>query len=608
MNVTIAEKIRRVPKRPGVYLLKDARGKILYVGKARMLASRLRSHFHPGRDEERRHALMMARVADFETIVTDSEVEALILEANFVKEHRPRYNVNLKDDKSYPYIRVTAETFPRVFVTRKIVRDGSRYYGPYTDVQTLRRIMAAIRRIFTIRTCKLQITDESIRDRRHSVCLMYHIGRCGGPCEGHVAKQEYGRAVERVVRFIEGKNTDLVNDLTERMTQLAAKERFEEAAVVRDQIRYVEHFQRRQKVVDARATDRDILAVASEGRDACGVVFTVRDGKMINRQHFYLAGTEEKTSREIMNAFLEQYYLRTDFVPPEIFLSEPPTDEAGIACWLGRRRGRPVTLHIPKRGDKARLMDMCRKNTRLLLDELCQQRSARAPRISAAVEALQRDLGLPNPPIRIEAFDNSNTQGGDPVAAMVVFENGKPRKSEYRKYKVKTVRGIDDYASMAEIVERRIGRLVREGGRMPDLILVDGGKGQLSAATGVLGKFALEDLPVVGLAKHLEEIYRPGIADPQTLPRSSPGLRLLQQVRDEAHRFAVSYHRSLRSKRTVRSKLDDIPGIGEKRRKALLRAFGSLEGVRNASPDALARVDGMNRKAAGTVFSYLNQK
>jgi len=530
------------------------------------------------------------------------------MEANFVKEHRPKYNVNLKDAKSYPYIRVTAESYPRIFITRTIVRDGSEYFGPFTDVLTLKRLMAAIRRIFPLRTCKLHITKETIQNKKHSVCLLYHIGRCPGPCEGYIPKQDYGHIVTQIASFIRGKSKDLVKELEAQMQEFAVNQEFEQAAFVRDQIRYVVRLQRKQKVMDAKQADRDILVVASEDCIACGVVFHVRDGKLINRLHYVLNGTENKFLSEIIQAFIKQYYVRSDFIPHEILLSHFVEEVDDLTLFLQNQRKGKVSLQVPQRGEKARLMEMCRKNAQFLLDELCLQHSQKEKRIAGPVEALQHDLGLEHPPMRIEAFDNSNIQGTDPVASLVVFENGKPKKSEYRKYKIRTVQGADDFASMAEVVERRFTRLLKEGREMPDLILVDGGKGQLSAAMGVLQKFQLEDQPIIGLAKRLEEIFRPGISDPQTLPKSSLSLHLLQQVRDEAHRFAITFHRSLRKKRTVHSELDDIPGIGEKRRKALLKAFGSVAGIRDASIDEIARVDGMNQKAAETLLNHLNSE
>ena len=597
----IREKLKRVAKKPGVYLLKTKTGDILYVGKAKILRDRLRSHFMPGKGQDSKHERMMARVADFETIITDSEVEALILEANFVKEHRPRYNVNLKDDKSYPYIRVTNEPYPRILVTRKIVRDGSRYFGPYTDVGNMRQLLAAIRRIFPMRTCQIRITEESIQQKKHKVCLNQHIGRCKGVCEGLISQEEYHWIVNQVVAFIQGKNHQLVQDLTQRMKQLAAQKQYEEAAAIRNEIRSISTFQSKQKVVDAFILDRDLIAVAAEGDDGCGVVFNVREGKITNRHHFYLKGVESVSQEEIVSSFLKQYYLQSEYIPEEIFLSVELPELSDVRDWLAQKRGSRVAIVSPKRGKKAKLMEMCFKNARLLLEELQVQKSHSSDWIAPSVQALKKDLGLAFPPKHIEAFDISNIQGQHAVASMVFFENGKPKKSEYRKFKIKTVEGIDDFAMMAEVVRRRYSRLLKEEKSLPDLVLVDGGKGQLSAAVHVLRKLSIPNPPVIGLAKRLEEVFVPGVSDPQNIPKSSPSLRLLQRIRDEAHRFAVTFHRQQRKKYTLHSELDAIPGIGERRRNALLKAFGSVENIRKASVEEIANVEGMNRKAAERV-------
>ena len=602
----IEEKLRQTSQLPGVYLLKDDKGKIIYVGKAKALRNRLRSHFKAGKDEELRHRQMMAKVVDFETIVTDSELEALIMEANFVKAHRPKYNINLKDDKSYPYIRITNELYPRVIITRKIIRDGSKYYGPYTDVKYVRQVMAAIKKIFPIRTCNLQITRSSIDSGKNRVCLMYHIKRCHGPCEGKISPEAYRQYVDHITSFIEGKNNQLAEDIKRQMAEAAERQQYEIAAELRDQMRGIEAFRARQKVVDLDALERDILAVAADGDVACGLVFHVRDGKMVNRQHYYLEGAEEKSIGEVMETFVKQYYLRAELIAREIFLSESIENSEQIAQWLKEKRGGAVTLHIPQRGRKADVIEMARQNARLLVEELKLQKSAQT-RISKMVIALQKDLNLENPPNRIEAFDISHIQGTETVASLVVFENGKPKKSDYRKFKIKTVQGIDDFASMAEVVERRYARILREGEPMPDLILIDGGKGQLSSAVSILKKFGIGDQPVIGLAKRLEEIFRPGLSDPQTLPKASPSLRLLQQVRDEAHRFAITFHRSLRAKSMVRSALDGIPGIGEKRRKILLQTFGSVEGIKKAGVEEIAAVESMNIKEAKIIKDHLSK-
>jgi excinuclease ABC subunit C len=604
----LEEKLHRVLQKPGVYLLKDAGNIILYVGKAKNLRNRLRSHFKPGNKEDLRHRRLMARVCDFEVIVTDSEVEALILEANFVKEHRPRYNVDLKDDKSYPYIRVTSEPYPRVFITRKIVKDGSRYFGPYTDAGNMRQLMTAVRRIFPIRTCQFRISSDSIRQKKHTVCLNYHIGRCRGPCEDLVSREEYCGFVQQVVAFVQGKNKQLVEDLTQRMQQMARQQHYEEAAFLRNEIRSISTFQAKQKVVDETLADRDLITVAAGDGDGVGVVFNVREGKITNRQHFFLKGAENVLDEEIVASFLKQYYLRADWIPDEVFIQMDVSERINIQSWLSGKKGKKVVVTAPKKGKKKQLMTMCWKNAQLLLEEIRIQKSQSGEWIAPSVRALQKDLHLAVPPKRIEAFDISNTAGKDAVASLVVFENGKPVKSEYRKYKIRTVDGIDDYRMMAEVVERRLSRLIKETKDLPDLILVDGGKGQLSAAMGVITKLELPNQSVIGLAKRLEEVFIPGISDPQNIPKSSPSLHLLQRVRDEAHRFAVQYHRSLRQKRIVKSVLDDIPTIGEARRGALIKTFGSVKGIRNASVDDIANVPGMNRSAAERVVEALQKK
>ena len=605
MTVSLDDKIRNLPQKPGVYLLKDKAGKTIYVGKAKALRNRVRSHFRSDPPGDDKHRLMMSKVVDFESIITDSEIEALILESNFIKEHRPRYNVNLKDDKSFPFIRVTKEPYPKITVTRNIIRDGSRYYGPYTDVGTMRQLLAAIRRIFPVRTCKLQITPESIRKKKHRVCLQFHIGRCRGPCEGKTPETDYAWIVNQVAAFIEGRNQRLLTDLHRRMEELSDKRLFEEAALLRDQIRSIDNFQSRQKIVGEPEDERDLVTAAVDDGLACGVVFDIRDGKIINRRHFYLDGVEALTEPEVLSGFLKQYYLRADFIPSKIDISIPIEEHSEIQDWLASRKGSPVRLRVPSEGKKADLMDMVAKNARLLLDELRFQKSQAADWIAPSVAALQKDLGLPKPPKRIEAFDISNLFGQDAVASMVLFDNGKPLKSGYRRFKIRKVEGIDDTRMIGEVVERRVSRLLKENQPMPDLMLIDGGRGQLSAATEALRKCGVEGQPILWLAKRLEEIYRPGLPDPQTLPKHSPGLRLLQQVRDEAHRFAVTFHRSLHRKQAAVSVLDSVPGIGAKRRNALLRHFGSVEKLKEASVDEIAGVEGMNRKAAERVKEAL---
>jgi excinuclease ABC subunit C len=591
-DISLAEKLESLPTGPGVYQHKDAQGKVLYVGKAKNLRSRVRQYFQKSRSLDGRIERMLARATDIEIIVTDSEVEALILEANLIKKVRPRYNVNLKDDKSYPYIVITNEPFPRVFITRQIRRDGSRYFGPYTDVKNVRAALKAIRDIFMIRSCNFLLNDDTIEKKKYKICLDYHIKKCEGPCEGLVSQERYGAMIEQVAALLKGKTETLIGRLRSEMEELAGKKEFEEAAILRDRIKGLQAYGERQKVADLDALDRDIIAFAAEGDDACGVVFVIREGKMIGRRHYYMNNVENKLPSELIETLLQQHYLEAEDLPQEILLPAEPENGASVQEWLSGRRGSAVRLQVPLEGEEAKLVRLSRTNAQFLLDELKVQKMKRADYIPHALISLQRDLRLDRLPKRIECFDISNTQGTDAVASLVVFVDGKARKSEYRKFKIRSVEGPDDFASMREVVERRYVRLLEEQGTMPDLIMVDGGKGQLSSAVEVLGKLGLSGIPVIGLAKRLEEVFLPGQSEPELLAKTSGALRLLQQVRDEAHRFAITFHRSLREKRTLQTELDLIKGIGKKRAQELLEVFGSVQGVRFASEDQLAEVIG----------------
>lgn len=601
---TVQEKLENLPTGPGVYQHKDADGKVLYVGKAKNLRNRVRQYFQKSRNVEARIERMLAKATDLEIIVTDSEVEALILEANLIKKLKPRYNVNLKDDKSYPYIVITNEPYPRVFVTRQIRRDGSRYFGPYTDVKNVRSALKAVRDIFMIRSCNYFIDDEVIKKRKIKICLDYHIKKCEGPCEGLVSQQNYNSMINQVASLLQGKTETLIQLLREEMERFAGEMKFEEAAVLRDRIKGLEAYSGKQKAVDLDQIDRDIFAFASEGDDACGVIFKIRDGKLIGRQHYYMGNVEEKPEAEILETLLQQYYLEADYVPKEIFLPSEIEDKNAVQRWLSEKRREAVSLIHPTGGEEAKLVRLSQSNAKFLLDELKIQKMKRADYVPHAVKALQRDLRLEKLPRRIECFDNSNIQGSDPVASLVVFVDGKPKKSEYRKFKIKSVVGPDDFASMREIVERRYTRVLSEGLELPDLIMVDGGKGQLSSAVEVLTNIGLKQQPIIGLAKRLEEVFLPGKSEPELLPKSSSGLRLLQQIRDEAHRFAITFHRSRRTKRTLQTELDLIEGIGKKRAKELLEIFGSVQGVKFATPEQIAEVVG--EKVAGKIAEYFS--
>ena len=603
-DITLDEKIESLPPGPGVYQHKDAEGKVLYVGKAKSLRSRVRQYFQKSRSVDPRIEAMLSKATDLEVIVTESEVEALILEANLIKKLKPRYNVSLKDDKSYPYIVITNEPYPRVFVTRQVRRDGSRYFGPYTDVKNVRAALKSVRDIFMIRSCNYFIDEESIRKHKIKVCLDYHIKKCEGPCEGLVSRERYNAMIDQVAALLQGKTASLVAELSGEMEQLAAQMKFEDAALVRDRIKGLQAYTEKQKVVDLDQTDRDIIGFAVDGDDACGVIFKLREGKMIGRQHYYMGNVDQKPEGEVVETLVQQYYLEADYIPKEVFVPAPIEDLDALQKWLSNRRGEAVTVTCPTEGEEGKLVRLSNANAKYLLDELKVQKMKRADYIPHPVRSLQRDLNLKELPRKIECFDISNIQGTDSVASMVVFVDGKPKKSEYRKFKIASVTGPDDFASMKEVIRRRYSRLLEEHQTLPDLIMVDGGKGQLSSAVDVLGSLGIHHQSIIGLAKRLEEVYLPGKSEPELIAKNSTGLRLLQQIRDEAHRFAVTFHRTLRSKRTLQTELHQIAGVGEKRAKDLLEAFGSVQGVKFATLDQLAEI--VDEKTAEKIREYFD--
>lgn len=607
-RATLEEKLKNLPELPGVYIFKDRKGEILYIGKAKVLKKRVKYYFQTSRVVNAKSAVLISKIHSIDYIITDSEVEALILEANLVKEYSPRYNVNLKDDKSYPYIRITAEPFPRVFLTRRIVKDGSRYFGPYTDVKSMRETLRVMKKVFPVRSCSYRIDDETISKGKVKVCLDFHIKKCDGPCEGKVSEEDYRDMIEQVIDFLNGKTRGIVCALREKMSKHSENLNFEEAARIRDQITLIKNHSDKQRVSFLDAEDRDIVGVARGDEDACGVVFRLREGKLIARENFFMEGVENKDRSEILDQFLNQYYIKVDFIPGEIILQEKIEHMDVLKRWLSDKRGAPVRVISPVSGNMRKIVMMCEKNASLLLDEYMLQKTKKRDYISLAVRTLQKDLNMNVPPRRIEAFDISNLGERDAVGGMVTFINGYPRKSEYRRFKIKKVRFQDDYAMMAEVVKRRYIRVLKEKLPLPDLILIDGGIGHLSAVKKVLDSLNLKDQPIIGLAKRLEEVYKPGLSDPQNIARNSPGLNLLRRIRDESHRFAIEYHRKLRKKGLLRSELDSVPGVGEKRKSALLNYFKSVRNIKSATVHELTKVEGISLKTARVIKSYLESE
>jgi excinuclease ABC subunit C len=624
----LEDKLKNIPVSPGVYQFKDSNGKILYIGKAKILRNRVRQYFQ-SKPVSGILSIMISKITDLELITTDNEIEALILEQNLIKTLKPRYNINLKDDKSYPYIVITNEQFPRVFPTRKKRTDGSRYFGPYTDVKNMRFALKTVRDIFMIRSCNLQLTEETIAQDKFKVCLDYHIHKCEGPCVGYVLRKEYNEMIDQVAKLLNGKTKTLIKDMTNQMNRLSEEMQFEKAARLRDRIEAIEVYSSRQKMVDDEIIDRDIFAFDKIENDSCGMILKIRDGKVIGKSHYFMTNVTEKSDSEILENLVMNYYTKNDFVPDEIYLMNELEDQSTIKEWLEKRKQGKVEFVIPKIGDKYKLVFMVKKNARLLLDELILTKMKREF-IPPSVESLKRDLRLSKLPRRIECFDISHIQGTDTVASMVVFYDGKPKKSDYRKFKINTVLDEtgkpDDFLSMREVIYRRYKKIAERNtgeyensftaenedesfGAVPDLIIIDGGKGQLSSAVKVLEDLQIKDQNIIGLAKRLEEVYFPNESIPQNIPKTSSGLRLLQRVRDEAHRFAVTYHRSLRDKRTFTTELTDIAGIGERTAQKLLIEFGSVENLKEIIKNNFNIIEkSAGKKVAGKLREWFGSK
>ncbi len=620
----IQQKLNTLPTNAGVYLMKDERGEIVYVGKAINLRNRVRSYFHSPQSQEPKVWRLVERIRDIDFIVTETELEALVLECNLIKKHKPHFNVRLKDDKRYPYIKVTwQEPFPKVYVTRRMEsRDGARYFGPFTAVWAVHETMDTLRKIFPYLTCDRDITGK---DKR--ACLYYDIGLCLAPCIGAASRDEYRAMIERLCQFLQGKSEEVTAALRGKLDEAAAGLEYERAARYRDQLQALARVAEHQKVVSMANVDQDVIAFARDDGEACMQVFFIRGGKLLGREYFVLEGTEGENEEQVLASFVKQFYDEAAYVPPEILLPDQLDEAQIIESWLKNRRGETTMLKVPRTGQGKELVEMAAENARVTLNSLKAQWLADENKQMSAVAELQEVLGLQNPPLRMECYDISNTQGTNSVGAMVVFERGAAKKSDYRKFKIKTVEGADDFASLQEVLRRRFRRFVEkdEGGTlrvkdettdsssfiphakrssfdswklMPDLVIVDGGKGQLSAAQEVFQQIGIEGVQLISLAKQEEEIFTLGRVESLRLPRSSEALKLLQRIRDEAHRFGITYHRTLRNKVGLASQLDAIPGIGPRRRRALLARYGSLEKIRNAPVDELATVDGMSKEAA----------
>ena len=629
--------LRQLPTRPGVYVMKGRHGRVLYVGKADSLRSRVRSYFAARGPEDARIARMVAEVTDVDYIVTDTVSEAYLLENNLIKQHRPRFNIRLRDDKSYPFVKITlGEDFPRIVRTRKLQRDGSRYFGPYASASSVDETLKLLRKIFPFRTCNLDIPDgKRVLERP---CLLYYINRCQGPCIQAIPKPEYRATIDSIVDFLEGRQEPIAASLRHEMESHSDALRFEQAAVTRDKLRAVERTMEQQKMAAFSRAEHDVVGMARAEDEACLQVMQVRNGKLIGREHFIVEGARDVTDAVVLGAFLQQYYATTDALPRALLVPHMPSDADDLARYLADRRGVRVTITVPERGEKRRLVALATQNAVEALSRERAEWMADEARRDEALTELSRALGLERLPERIECFDMSNIQGTSAVGSMVVFVEGRPEPREYRRFRIRSGETPDDFRMMGEVLRRRFSRAARiraetgalslaavgadeapleadaddeserprdAGWAVPDLVIVDGGKGQLSTAVEVVRELGLTDVPLAGLAKRFEELFVPGRPDPIVLPRRSQALYLVQRIRDEAHRFAITYHRDVRGKRALRSELDEIAGIGPGRKKALLKRFGSVRRIREASVDEVADTPGISRDLAERLKSHL---
>ena len=613
-NFNIQEELKKLPGKPGVYLMHDEKDAIIYVGKAISLKNRVRQYFQSSRNKGAKIEQMVTHISRFEYIVTDSELEALVLECNLIKEHRPKYNTMLMDDKTYPFIKVTVnEPFPRVMMARRMKKDKAKYFGPYTSAGAVKDTIELIRKLYHIRSCNRSLPKDIGKERP---CLNYHIHQCYAPCQGYISREEYRKSIDEVVRFLNGNYDPILKELEEKMLDASENLEFEKAIEYRELLASVQKIAQKQKITDTAGDDRDIIAMASEGEDAVVQVFFIRGGRLIGRDHFYLKIAENDTKSEILSSFIKQFYAGTPYIPAELMLPEEIEDQEIIEEWLTTRREHKVRLRIPKKGTKEKLVELAQKNAQMVLKNDKERLKREEGRTIGAVKELEKILGLTGI-IRMEAYDISNTNGFDSVGSMVVYEHGKPKRNDYRKFKIKSVQGPDDYASMNEVLTRRFEHGLRErqdesetGGfqAFPDLIMMDGGRGQVNIALEVLEKLNLH-IPVCGMVKDDNHRTRGLYFNNVELPidRNSECFRLITRIQDEAHRFAITFHRQLRSKGQVHSILDDIPGVGPARRKDLMRSFENIEAIRNATVDDLKELPSMYEKSAQEVYKFFHQ-
>ena len=603
----VEEQLKRLPHSPGVYLMRDASKTILYVGKATNLHHRVRSYFQATQKLTPKIQSMVAQVADIDFYVASSEQEALIMELNFIKQYHPRYNVHLKDDKTFPYLKIDVkEDWPRLYVTRRFEQDGGRYFGPFANAGSVKQTLRILQRIFPFRICSRDITGKASRP-----CLEYHLGHCLAPCTGTVSRKEYARVIKEVILFLEGKQEKVIRELKDRMSRASDATDYERAAKIRDQIQAIHEVIEGEKVAAVIRGEEDVIAFVQDGDQAYVQVLFIRSNKLTGRESFLLQGTRQEEPRQIMTSFIKQYYSSCPQIPPLLLLQYPVDDGQVIQEWLKSKRGSGVGIQVPRRGVKKQLIDIAAENARQGLEQLKIKEMAATKSMDAALAEIERELKLKSLPLRMEAYDISNIQGSSAVGSMVVFEKGKPKPAHYRRFKIKTVEGANDYAMLQEVLQRRFKHSAKGGTStpdtwaiLPDLVLIDGGKGQLNAALATL-KEAGNQVPVVSLAKEKEEIFLPRKKEPVVLPRSSPGLQLLQRLRDEAHRFAISYFANVHRKKTFTSALDGIPGIGPRRKNALLRQFGSVQRIREASIEELVAATGMTHDQADRIKEYL---